>query len=119
MVGRGFEQATISGYIDQNSCVNRQTNKKRVLKLFLLLKEPSDNKIMDSNMTSNLLSSKFRPIIEVQAHQGPETPNPIQYKNVSNHHKAQELATRFLFECGNLVFSDVLSNTWIILRFIL
>lgn len=51
-------------------------------------------------MTSNLLSSKFRPIIEIQTHQGPEAPSPIQYKSASNHHNAQELATRFLFECG-------------------
>ena len=58
---------------------------------------------MDSNMTSNLLSTKFRPIIEVQTHQGPEAPSPIQYKSPSNHHNAQELATRFLFECGKLV----------------
>lgn len=49
-------------------------------------------------MTANLLNSKFRPIIEVQTHQGPETPTPIQYKNAA--HNAQELATRFIFECG-------------------
>lgn len=55
---------------------------------------------MDSNMTSNLLSSKFRPIIEIATHQGPEAPSPILYKSVNNHHNAQELATRFLFECG-------------------
>ncbi|KAK4020879.1 cyclin-Q [Daphnia magna] len=55
---------------------------------------------MDSNMTSNLLSSKFRPIIETQTHQAPECPSPIQYKSANNHHSAQELAIRFLFECG-------------------
>lgn len=53
---------------------------------------------MESSMTANLLNSKFRPIIEVQTHQGPETPTPIQYKNAT--HNAQELATRFIFECG-------------------
>lgn len=55
---------------------------------------------MDS-MTSNLLTSnKFRPIIEVPTHPGPESPAPIQYKTSQNNH--QELATRFLFECGKI-----------------
>lgn len=60
---------------------------------------------MDS-MTSNLLnSSKFRPIIEVPTHPGPETPGPIQYKTSQNNH--QELATRFLFECGTKLKANV------------
>jgi len=56
-------------------------------------------------MTSNLLNSKFRPLIEVQAGmQGSadmQTPKPIQYKNVNNSVTAQDLATRLLFEIGS------------------
>jgi hypothetical protein len=71
------------------------------------IRRSSENygKIMDSNsMTSNLLNSKFRPLIEVQAGmQGSadmQTPKPIQYKNVNNSVTAQDLATRLLFEIG-------------------
>ena len=56
---------------------------------------------MDSSMTSNLLNAnKFRPIIEVPTQPGPETPGPINYKTAQHNHK--DLATRFLFECGNI-----------------
>ena len=62
-------------------------------------------KAMDSNsMTSNLLNTKFRPLIEVQTGmQGSadtQTHKTIQYKNVNNSVTAQDLATRLLFEIG-------------------
>ena len=55
---------------------------------------------MDSNMTSNLLSPKFRPIMQVQAIETLNSSKPIQFKNVRHQNEAKELATRFLFECG-------------------
>jgi len=54
-------------------------------------------------MTSNLLNTKFRPIVEAQRQHASETMNaskPIQFKNVRHQNETKELATRFLFECG-------------------
>lgn len=53
---------------------------------------------MDSSMTSNLFG-KFRPIADNQNAQENYSP-PVNYK--SSQHNSQDLATRFLFECGKL-----------------